>query len=43
MRRRDFGMWPADANELIVRLYGWWSRNQWLVVQESACSTDRVH
>ena len=23
--------WPVDANELMVRLHGWWSLNQWLL------------
>ena len=29
--RLDFATWPKDANELTVRLYGWFSRNSWLV------------
>jgi hypothetical protein len=28
----DCDTWPLDANELIVRLYGWWSLNTWLLV-----------
>jgi hypothetical protein len=28
----DFNHWPADANELLIRLKFYWSRNTWLVV-----------
>jgi hypothetical protein len=30
--RYDFNSWPKDANELTVRLAGWFSLNYWLVV-----------
>lgn len=30
--RYNFNAWPADGNELIVRLSGWFSLNAWLVV-----------
>ncbi len=34
--------WPADANELHVRLAGWWSLNTWLLVEETpVCLTPR--
>jgi len=29
--RYDFGRWPADSNELLIRLTFWFSRNTWLV------------
>lgn len=30
-RRYDMDAWPADGNELMVRLWFWFSRNTWLV------------
>jgi len=29
--RYDMTAWPADTNELMVRLWFWFSRNSWLV------------
>jgi hypothetical protein len=28
----DFDAWPTDANDLLCRLKGWWSRSTWLLV-----------
>jgi hypothetical protein len=29
--RYNFDAWPADSNELMIRLSFWFSRNTWLV------------